>query len=280
MYFFALSFNLQHAIVLQTCKRKSAGGTVRVVSCSAAFAMALTLLLSSGLFSQTRSEKPPSKSSDTTTAKSPVFSLPTLEVLNGSTYDFGDVYRGQKVNHQFTLRNAGNDTLRISRVSASCGCTAAIASTDVVPPQGRADINATFNSEGYGGRVSKYISVTSNDPVNPTQQLVITGNVLAVLEFSPLYFFIQRAKVDSVSSGSIEMKNTTSKSLRILSVEPKLGGLQAFITKDTLKPGEAASLRVSYKPKKEGPVFGTIELKTDFPFSPRVSVQFTANAFK
>jgi hypothetical protein len=243
-------------------------------------AVVLTLLISSGLFSQTRSKKPSSESSDTAATKSPVFSLPTLEVLNGSTYDFGDVYRGQKVTHQFTLRNAGNDTLRISQVSASCGCTAAMASTDVVPPQGRADINATFNSEGYGGRVSKYIFVTSNDPVSPTQQLVITGNVLAVLEFSPLYFYIQRAKIDSVSSVSIEMKNTTNKSLRILSVEPRLEGLHASSTKDILKPGEAASLKVSYKPKKEGPVFGTIELKTDFQVSPVVSVHFTANAFK
>jgi len=232
-------------------------------------AAVLILLLSMQSLSQ-------EKSSD----KAPHFPLPKLEFIGNTTFDFGDIYRGQKVTHLFTIKNSGNDTLLIKNVSASCGCTAAMASTSVVPPQLTSKLNVTFNSEGFGGHAQKTVTVISNDPVNPTQQVNITANILPVLEPNPPYLYMWRTKVDSVSLSVIKVTNATNKPVSILSTEASLAGLQVKAAKKTLKPKETADLQVAYKPAKDGPAYGEIVLKTDFQPQPTVSIRLTANAFK
>jgi hypothetical protein len=217
-------------------------------------------------------------SQDSLSEKVPHFPLPRLEFAGNSNFNFGDIYRGQKVTHVFTIKNSGNDTLVIKNVSASCGCTAAMASTSVVPPKSTSKLDVTFNSEGYGGPAHKTVTVISNDPVNPSQQVNITANVLLVLEPDPSYLFIQNAIVDSVSSSLIKLTNVTRKPVKVLSAEGNLDGLQADIMKKTLKPKETTELRVSYKPHRAGPVFGEIVVTTDFRPQPTVLVRLTANA--
>jgi hypothetical protein len=206
--------------------------------------------------------------------------FPRLEVTGGTTFDFGDIYRGQKATHLFTIKNSGNDTLLIRNVSASCGCTAAMASKNVVPAKSTSRLNVTFNSEGYGGRVHKTVTIESNDPINPTQQVNITANVLPVLAPSPTYLFIPRAKVDSVTLSSVILTNVTQKPVTILGVETTLDGLEVEVQQKALKPSEKTDLRVSYKPTKPGPSYGDIVLKTDFEIQPTVSLHITANAYK
>jgi hypothetical protein len=204
--------------------------------------------------------------------------LPKLEFVGSSNFDFGDIYRGQKVKHIFTIKNSGNDTLVIKNVSASCGCTAAMASTSVVPPQSTSKLDVTFNSEGYGGPAHKTVTVISNDPVNPSRQVYIAANVLLVLEPDPSYLFVQSAVVDSISSSLIKLTNATHNPVKVLSAEANLEGLQVDVTKKTLRPKETTELRVSFKPTKAGPAYGEIVVKTDFHPQPTVSVRLTANA--
>jgi hypothetical protein len=219
-------------------------------------------------------------SQEKTSEKAPQLPLPRLELAGGTTFDFGDIYRGQKATHLFTIKNAGNDTLLIKNVSASCGCTAAMASENVVPPKSTSRLNVTFSSEGYGGRVHKTVTVESNDPLNPVQRVNITANVQPVLEPSPTYLFIPRSKVDSVTLSSILVTNVTQKPVTILGVETSLDGLEVEVPQKALKPSDKTDLRVSYKPSKPGPAYGQIVLKTDFQPQPTVTIRLTANAHK
>jgi len=221
-----------------------------------------------------------SRSQDNSTEKAPHLPLPKLEFMGSSSFDFGNIYRGQKVTHLFTIKNSGKDTLVIRDVSASCGCTAAMTSQSVIPPASTAKLSVTFNSEGYGGQTHKTVTVISNDPVNPSRQVSITANVLTVLEPDPSYLYIQRATVDSVTSSVIKLTNTTAKPVRILSAEANLAEVRVEPTKKILKPKEQADLLVSYKPSKVGPAYGEIVLKTDFQPQPTVSIRLTANAHK
>jgi hypothetical protein len=221
-----------------------------------------------------------SLSQEKSSEETPHLRLPKLEFIGNTSFDFGDVYRGQRVTHFFTIMNSGKDTLLIRNVSASCGCTAAMASTTIVPPQSTSRLEVTFNSEGYGGRAHKTVTVTSNDPVDPTQQVNIAANILPVLEPSPPYLYMSHTKVDSVSLSAIKVTNATNKPVSILSTETSLAGLQVEVAKKTLKPKETAELQVSYKPAKDGPAYGEIVLKTDFQPQPTVSIRLTANAYK
>ena len=97
--------------------------------------------------------------------------------LPNSPWDFGEVLQQEKVSHQFEVVNDGRDTLFISRVKPSCGCTTAPLTRDVVAPGESIWIDVTFNSKKFSGAVNKTVTVFSNDPGSPQAKITFLANV-------------------------------------------------------------------------------------------------------
>ena len=70
------------------------------------------------------SQQPPTAPA-TTTEQSPRI------VFQEALHDFGTVEQGDQVNHLFKFTNQGTRNLRIESVKTSCGCTAAVISSEV-----------------------------------------------------------------------------------------------------------------------------------------------------
>lgn len=98
-----------------------------------------------------------------------------LEVKNDS-YDFGEVKEGEKVEHEFTFTNTGNEPLIISKVHASCGCTTPEYSKNPIAPGEVGKVKVVFNSDGQMGKQHKVITVTSN-AISPNTLLHLRGEV-------------------------------------------------------------------------------------------------------
>jgi hypothetical protein len=113
-----------------------------------------------------------------------VFAASSLQV-NGLTFDFGEVLQGEKVPHAFEFVNQGDEPLIIDRVQSSCGCTAVLVSEKNIPPGGKGEVQANFDSTRFRGAVSKTIYIYSSDPVNPVLQLHLKGNVLEPVAIEP-----------------------------------------------------------------------------------------------
>lgn len=97
------------------------------------------------------------------------------------SFDFGDVKQGQKVTHTFKYKNTGNDTLKISNVISSCGCTVPKEYEKIVPPGGSASITVVFDSTGKMGVVNKTLTILSNaapSGADPAEYLRIRVNVI------------------------------------------------------------------------------------------------------
>lgn len=92
-------------------------------------------------------------------------------------HDFGKVKQGQSVTYEFIFENQGDAPLFIEKVETSCGCTAALLSEKNIAPGKKGKIKSTFDTQGYGGRVTKYIFVESNDPSHPRVELAVTAEV-------------------------------------------------------------------------------------------------------
>ncbi len=92
-------------------------------------------------------------------------------------WDFGKTKQGKILNHVFKFRNTGDTTLLIKNVRTSCGCAAALVSDKEIPPNKNGEVKVTFNTRGYGGKVSKYIYIESNDPDQPTKQLTVIASI-------------------------------------------------------------------------------------------------------
>lgn len=94
-----------------------------------------------------------------------------------TSWDFGRVKQGELLSHEFVFSNEGDATLVIQKVTTTCGCTAALLSADRVPPGKEGKVEVKFDTRGYGGQVSKYLYVDSNDPDGARQQIQITADI-------------------------------------------------------------------------------------------------------
>jgi len=102
---------------------------------------------------------------------SPIFSV------NQTVYDMGNLNQNEVVHAKFVVTNTGKKTLNIRDVKTNCSCTeASIDQTDIEPGKS-AELKVSFDPSGRRGSQYKSITVFTNDPRNPTNRLVVKGNI-------------------------------------------------------------------------------------------------------
>ncbi len=94
-----------------------------------------------------------------------------------TTYDFGKIIQGEKVEHTFHFTNAGRADLIITKVSTSCGCTATNYPHYPIKPGDSAKIDVVFDSKHKKGFQNKTITVLTNTQPNYTR-LYVKGMVV------------------------------------------------------------------------------------------------------
>jgi len=77
-------------------------------------------------------------------------------------HDFGKLIQGEKVSYIFKFKNTGDTPLLISKVSASCGCTASKYPKEPIAAGEEAKLEVTFDSSGQRGIQNKTITVLTN----------------------------------------------------------------------------------------------------------------------
>jgi hypothetical protein len=100
-------------------------------------------------------------------------------------HDFGQITQETQARYEFHFVNRGGSNLEIGDIRAACGCTAALASGNVIPPGGQGSIAVTFDARGKKGPFAKTVSVGSNDPDQPQLILTVQGNIQSFLEVEP-----------------------------------------------------------------------------------------------
>ncbi len=100
-------------------------------------------------------------------------------------YDWGVIYQGETASHVYQIKNTGDETLKISQVKTSCGCTVAKDWPKTLAPGNAGVIKVSFNSGSRQGRNEKSIAVHSNDPERPLVQLKIRGDIKKIIDILP-----------------------------------------------------------------------------------------------
>jgi hypothetical protein len=96
-----------------------------------------------------------------------------------STFDFGDVPQGDKVEHTFKFKNTGNEPLIITNVQVTCGCTTPKGwARDPIAPGQSGEITIAFNSLGKFGKQNKVVTVVSNAANAEGGQISFSANVV------------------------------------------------------------------------------------------------------
>jgi len=200
---------------------------------------------------------------------------PKLNVVGGTSLNFGDLYTGISHNHKVVFRNDGTDTLIVTNVSATCGCTGTLMSRDHIAPGDSGVLSINFNPSKFGGAVEKAVSFDVNDTTKGHVRIVFKANVVKALDVHPDYV-IFKTNPDSNGTESVTIKNLSQSTIRILSVTPSSDAVRVTLPTKTLEPGQETSIDLTFTPKTIGAVKGTLVIKTDEAHVPVIDVRYFA----
>ncbi len=100
--------------------------------------------------------------------------------------DVGTVPKGEKIIHDFQIRNDGDAPLEITNVRPACGCT--VAEYDkVIAPGKVGKVHAEMDTVTFNGAIAKGVSVFTNDPATPELELTIRAKVEPYIAVKPGY---------------------------------------------------------------------------------------------
>lgn len=218
---------------------------------------------------------------------------PTIQ-FQTKVHDFGTIQEQDGPQKGvFTFTNIGDDTLLLTAVRPSCGCTASDYTKDPIPPGGSGKIEATYNPAGRPGVFNKAITVTCNDPDNASVVLSIKGEVVAKpkskadnypnkignLYFKTNHLALQDMKDTEVKTDTFKLYNNGTKAINI-----KFNELPAFLKAEihdpVMQPDMESYIIITYDAKVRadyGYVFDKFFLTTDDDDQPEKLLYVSAN---
>ncbi len=98
-------------------------------------------------------------------------------VFKKTSHNFGKVKQGDVLTYEFVFTNTGSDTLKVDRLDTSCGCAAALASSEEIEPGKEGKIKVTLDTHGYSGRLTRYIFFSSNDATDKRRELTVQADI-------------------------------------------------------------------------------------------------------
>lgn len=196
---------------------------------------------------------------------------PTIFFKNPD-FNFGQIYKGQKVEHIYKFENRGKDILEIKKVKTSCGCTAVILTNDTIPPGETGEIKATFSSGSISGNINKSITVASNDPVTPKFRLTISGEIINDLIINPEHIDFGSVSVGEESIKTVTIKSQTEPDFKIKKITSSKPFIDAKIVEE--KNGEhIIEIALKHNPVI-GRFSGGIYLETNSHIQQKVNIPF------
>lgn len=186
-----------------------------------------------------------------------------------TTFDFGKVTQGTKVEHSFPISNTGKAPLKIERLNTSCGCTAAVVETAVLEPGQSTQVKVSFDTAGFSGLKVKTARLYTNDPKTPTVVFTLQGQVEAEIKLS----------LEALNFGQVNKGSTPSLTLDVIPRDPKIKissvssrSAQLDIKREEL-PTQGARFKVSLKAGAPiGPLRDRLSIKTSSSEEPLVNV--------
>lgn len=132
-------------------------------------------------------------------------------VVGQDIWDFGQIWHGDKVEKEIELRNDGDAELVITRVRASCGCTAGSARKSRLAAGETTSVNVSFDSAHKQGRQDTQVNIFSNDPDRPQATIYVKGEVLREFTYEPMGgCFVRTLHRDAVATSKCTIRSNSA----------------------------------------------------------------------
>ncbi len=184
-------------------------------------------------------------------------------------FDFGYLPKGIQALHTYYIDNKGADTLRIIKVSAACGCTSTPLDKPNVAPGDTSSLDVFFSSKKFSGKVTKKISILSNDPMDPFTDIFFSATVdrkHPLIEVKP--DVVEGGIKGPEKPGStfeIELTNKSKETVGIAIISECEPYLDVKLSRDKIPAGQSAKLLVRFIEPHDSPKtpWYSVTLETD-----------------
>lgn len=130
--------------------------------------------------------------------------------------DFGSVKRGEMLTAKFSYVNSGSGPLIIQGVQASCDCTTVETAKGKSLAPGQAGvIEVVFDTTDYSGRVTKAVTVITNERPMPDRTLTVTALVNSEIVAEPPLVDFGDVVVNQTPQQVIRIKNFMKNEFKI-----------------------------------------------------------------
>lgn len=191
-------------------------------------------------------------------------------------YDFGEAWSGSKVDHTFEVRNTGPGVLQITKVKPACGCTLAGAYDKEIQPGAVGKIPLSINTARMKNKITKTITVESNDTTNDKFVLTVEGNVKDRFDIQPESAgAFGRIRPDEVLERKLTLTSNMPEPVKLTLAAEKEGVFTAELVEK--EPGKLYELTLHAKPPYAEKINrGVLKLNTSLPDNQTVDVQLSA----
>ncbi len=194
--------------------------------------------------------------------------------LSNSSVNFGSVSVGSQGTSSLTISNTGGSDLTVSGVSVSgAGFTFSGITTPKVISAGQSSSVSLAFSPTTASAATGSLSITSNDPTNPTMTVALSGTGTAVtqtLSFSSTSLAFGNVSTGTSSTKNETITNTGNTNVQISSITVSGTGytLSGVSVPVTLTPSQTFTFGVVYAPTTTGSASGSVTVTSNATGSP------------
>jgi hypothetical protein len=123
-------------------------------------------------------------------------------------HNFGSVTRGQKLEAEFDFENVGDGPIVLHGIHAACGCTAVEAENGATyEPGDRGKLKVILDTSDFAGKLSKSITVMSNEVAVPARTLTLTATVASEISVNPPLIDFGEVRAGSPANASVKISS-------------------------------------------------------------------------
>lgn len=159
-------------------------------------------------FTNATAQEPPRAANAATDAQ------PRIE-LSSTAWDFGEVWQGEPVSTDITIKNVGDAPLTIE-VKSSCGCTTPTRPKSPLAPGESDTMTISYKTQTRTGKANQKVTLVTNDPQRRSVAIQVKGNVSPVYEIDPKGGFMFGAlKTKEPVERSVDIYNRSDQPLKL-----------------------------------------------------------------
>ncbi|HZV12028.1 MAG TPA: DUF1573 domain-containing protein [Candidatus Kapabacteria bacterium] len=204
---------------------------------------------------------------------------PKLEIVGGSVINFGTIEPSKDIYDTLIVKNIGTGILHIIGIDPTCGCTTALADTNIIPAGKSVRILVKIVPADLPGEIIKTIQLLTNDLQKPIQEIDFKFRIRHELAFRPQTIGFSGCRVNQPCTASVTIYNESdTATFMIVGSTTTMKGLRSLMHDNiAIPPHDSLVYKVELLADSEGYRLGRFNIYTSSTMNPVQAYDVYAN---